>query len=85
MGCQKNIARNIIDKQGDYVLALKGNQGLFAEEITEFLAVAPFDPQTTYSFDSDTECDKGHGRIEERTCYATSDISRLHDKKNGVV
>src|SRR6266542_3103167 len=27
MGCQKSIARQIIELQGDYVLALKGNQG----------------------------------------------------------
>jgi hypothetical protein len=27
MGCEKNIARQIIEQGGDYVLALKGNQG----------------------------------------------------------
>jgi len=27
MGCQKKIAQQIIEQQGDYVLALKGNQG----------------------------------------------------------
>jgi hypothetical protein len=39
MGCQRDIARKIIDKKADYILALKGNQGslredaeLFAEE-----------------------------------------------------
>ena len=26
-GCQKNIAAKIVDKGGDYLLALKGNQG----------------------------------------------------------
>ena len=27
MGCHKAIAASIIDKKGDYILALKGNQG----------------------------------------------------------
>ncbi len=28
MGCQRNIAAKIIDKDADYILALKGNQGI---------------------------------------------------------
>ena len=31
MGCQRDIAAKIIDKQADYVLALKGNQGTLRE------------------------------------------------------
>jgi len=27
MGCQREIAKQIIDRDGDYVLGLKGNQG----------------------------------------------------------
>ena len=30
MGCQRDIAQKIIDKKADYVLALKGNQGIVA-------------------------------------------------------
>ena len=30
MGCQKEIAKLIIDKKADYILALKGNQGTLA-------------------------------------------------------
>ncbi len=29
MGCQKDIAADIIDNEADYILALKGNQGAF--------------------------------------------------------
>src|SRR6266516_288625 len=35
MGCQKNIAAAIIDKEADYVLALKGNQGELQEQVKE--------------------------------------------------
>jgi DDE_Tnp_1-associated/Transposase DDE domain len=33
MGCQRDIAQKIIDKKADYVLALKGNQGLLREDV----------------------------------------------------
>lgn len=33
MGCQKNIAKQIIEGGGDYVLALKGNQGALSEQV----------------------------------------------------
>src|SRR5512134_3463601 len=38
MGCQRDIARKIIDKKADYVLALKGNQGSLREDVEVFVA-----------------------------------------------
>jgi predicted transposase YbfD/YdcC len=35
MGCQAKIAEQIVDQGGDYVLALKGNQGVLAAEVEE--------------------------------------------------
>ena len=35
MGCQRAIADKIIDKGGDYILALKGNQGKLHDEVIE--------------------------------------------------
>lgn len=32
MGCQRGIARQIIEKKADYVLAVKDNQGFLAEQ-----------------------------------------------------
>jgi predicted transposase YbfD/YdcC len=37
-GCQRDIARKIIDKKADYVLALKGNQGSLREDVEVFVA-----------------------------------------------
>jgi hypothetical protein len=37
MGCQKNIAKEIIEADADYVLALKGNQEKVHEEVKTFL------------------------------------------------
>ena len=42
MGCQKDIAANIIDKHADYVLALKGNHATIHEEIQEFFRCARY-------------------------------------------
>ena len=36
MGCQKGIAKKIIDKAADYVLALKGNQGTLSDDVELF-------------------------------------------------
>ena len=38
MGCQRDIAAKIVDKKADYVLALKGNQGLLREDVELFAA-----------------------------------------------
>ena len=36
MGCQRDIAKTILDKKADYVLALKGNQGSLREDVEVF-------------------------------------------------
>ena len=38
MGCQKEIARKIVEKEADYVLALKGNQGTLSDDVELFFA-----------------------------------------------
>ncbi len=38
MGCQRDIARAILDKKADYILALKGNQGSLRENVEVFVA-----------------------------------------------
>ena len=38
MGCQRDIASKIIEKNADYILALKGNQGTLREDIEVFVA-----------------------------------------------
>ena len=82
MGCQREIAAKIVEKQAGYVLALKGNQGTLREDVELF-----FTEQRRRAF-ADTAVsrhetvEKGHGRIETRITTATDDISwltRRHD------
>ena len=41
MGCQCEIAAKIVAKDADYVLALKGNQGLLSEQVKDSFALLP--------------------------------------------
>ena len=67
MGTQTAIAEKIIDGEGDFVLALKGNQGTLHDAAIDYV-----NEQTKTDFQGigarrhDT-CEKKHGRIERRT------------------
>ena len=37
-GCQREIAKKILDKKADYVLALKGDEGTLHEDLEVFIA-----------------------------------------------
>ncbi|MEZ5592708.1 MAG: ISAs1 family transposase [Gammaproteobacteria bacterium] len=66
MGCQKPIARQIIDQGGDYVLAVKGNQrGLYEQVLTAF-ETAENAEFKGYTVDTLKTQDQGHGRTEVR-------------------
>ena len=70
MGCQKDIAAQIVAQEADYVLALKGNQsGLFeaVQDLFEYAAEINF-----VDCDHHQTIEKDHGRIEIRDCWATS-------------
>lgn len=87
MGCQKDIAAKIIDKQADYVLALKGNHAAVLEEIKEYFddAVSPCAIQCSndvpaQSMDFFQSVEKNHGRDETRRYWHTTDIHWFEDK-----
>src|SRR6185503_4910174 len=76
--CQKNIAKEIIEADADYVLALKGNQPAAFREIKTFLddAVARRDPALAFV----ETTDKGHGRVEVRRYWQTERITWFADR-----
>ncbi len=67
MGTQTAIAQQIVDGEGDYILALKGNQGTLYKAAVEYM-----DQQMDNDFQGigarrlETH-EKGHGREESRT------------------
>ena len=72
LNCQREIARQIIDQSGDYVMALKGNQGTLHDDVRTFLD----DPKTELSVSAST-VDGDHGRIETRTAMVSTEIGWL--------
>lgn len=76
MGTQKKIAEKIKDRQGEYLLALKGNQGSLHDDIKLFFS----DKELTAQISSYAETDGGHGRIEVRKCTVTDKIDWLNDR-----
>ena len=73
MGCQREIAQQIIDGGGHYLLGLKGNQGTLHEDVKLFFDKPPQDVVMHVH----EETDKGHGRIEIRRCEVMGDIDWL--------
>lgn len=80
MGCQREIARKIIDKGADYVLALKGNQGSLRDDVEVFVTEqkARGFRDTTISLSQTVDGD--HGRIETRTTTVIHDVSWLQKR-----
>ena len=74
LNCQRAIAGQIVDQGGDYVLALKGNQGTLHADVTLFL-----DDPTVIPTSSHTTGDGDHGRIETRAYAVSTDIAWLQE------
>lgn len=80
MGCQKDIAKKIIDKKADYVLALKGNHPNLHEDVVRWFNDAEKENFKDFDVDRFSTIDKGHGRIDRRKYYITDDIDWLSSK-----
>jgi predicted transposase YbfD/YdcC len=70
MGCQREIAQQILDQEGDYVLALKGNQGTLHADVERSFSLAQQDDAGVSHAQT---VDKGHGRIEIRRQWVIDD------------
>ncbi|MGH2413076.1 MAG: ISAs1 family transposase [Microcystaceae cyanobacterium] len=66
MGCQTEIAKTIIEQGADYVLALKANQGVLDEDVTQLFDFARQQGFNNLEDQFQTTIEKGHGRIEIR-------------------
>lgn len=79
MGCQRDIAAQIVDQGGDYVLGLKGNQSTLHESVEDFFEVARDGDFAGVEYDYTEEVDKDHGRLEVRRYWITEDLRTLPD------
>ena len=79
MGCQREIAKQIVNKDADYLLAVKGNQKKLEQAISQM-----FNSSMINDYDGDKYCiqEQGHGRTETRLAMVSHDTDMLGDLTN---
>jgi predicted transposase YbfD/YdcC len=80
IGCQREIAKVILEKKADYVLALKGNQGSLREDVKLFANEQKANGFANTKISQDTTVDGDHGRIETRKTTVIQDVDWLQQR-----
>jgi predicted transposase YbfD/YdcC len=83
MGCQKEIARQIVNGGGDYVLAVKDNQPTLHAAIAEHFAGLHASNIANGEVRRLTTRDEAHGRREQRCYYVTALPDSLRALRDG--
>ena len=73
MGCQREIAEQIVEAGADYVLAVKENQGQLDDDVRDLFQGAVEFGFEGVPHDYARTLNKGHGRLETRECWAVTD------------
>lgn len=76
MGCQQNIAKQIVTRKADYLLAVKQNQKELYQGIEDTFRFEPVAQRTMHC-----DLDFGHGRIENRMCYISDNLEYVDVQK----
>jgi predicted transposase YbfD/YdcC len=72
IACNPDIAQDILNAGADYLLAVKANQPSLLGEIERFFEDA------REVLDTSVDVDKGHGRIEERRCRVSTNVTWMN-------
>lgn len=80
IGCQRKIARKIIAKKADYVLALKANQTSLHDDVALFVAEQKAHGFKDTPISRHRTVDGDHGRVETRTTSVIEDIDWLQER-----
>lgn len=81
MGCQKEIAKKIVEGGGDYLLTVKENQPHLLEDIQACLEKALNSDFEDIKYDTYTEEERGHGRSEKRSYLILTDPEGIRNDK----
>ena len=73
MGCQTEIAQQIVAQEADYVLALKDNQGKLFREVRRLFHDARTEPASPIPYEQAQTVEKNHGRLETRRCLTINE------------
>jgi predicted transposase YbfD/YdcC len=77
IGCQTEVARQIAETEGDYVLAVKENQPTLHQKVKMLLDDAILDGFEGMRHGTFQSTDGGHGRIETRRVWVTDEVHWL--------
>jgi len=77
MGCQKAIARKILDGGGDYLLAVKDNHKTLHEDVRLYMDEAIAAGWEGMEHDAHRTTEADHGRLEKRRCWVTHEVGWL--------
>lgn len=80
-GCQKNIAQQIVDQGGDYVLALKGNQETIHQAVQQYVAEQTFNGFSQAAGRHHTVSQEAHGRRERYEYHQFAVPPQLKDRE----
>jgi predicted transposase YbfD/YdcC len=80
IGCQKAIARQIVDKGGNYLLAVKANQEKLLDDIQTTVSKALDGELPEHQVAMVTTKAEGHGRIEQRTYTVITNLQDIRDR-----
>ena len=79
MGCQRDIAHKVVEKKAGYLFALKENQPKMHEAVEDYFSTALAHDLRGVSIDQHETLDAGHGRVEQRHYYLSTDLGTLPD------
>lgn len=82
MGCQRAIAKQVREGGGEYVLAVKGNQGRLHRGIRGYFEAARERDYECGEIQDEHTAEDGHGRMEHRSCYLSTDPGVLCGAEN---
>jgi predicted transposase YbfD/YdcC len=77
IGCQREVAGEVTDRGGRYVLALTGNQPTLHAKVKALLDEAILDDFAGMSHGRHQTTDGGHGRVEVRRAWVTDEVHWL--------
>lgn len=79
MGTQKEIAKQIVEGGGDYILSLKGNQGNLHQDVCQLFEWARKSDFKDMTYEFHQTVEGGHGRVEIRRYWLLDSVEHLVD------
>lgn len=83
MGTQTSIAQKIIDREGEYILALRENHPTLLDDIRFYMQQEVLTRKKTQLIENNayaSSIEKSHGRIDKRECWLLPDLTWLESR-----